>query len=256
MGVPNYARGSVGLRGLRHEGEYEKNVDHESEWMAIAKQREVMVERAKENQAIEDRRNEDKGSDDSDVDNFEKDNAANSEAGFESLHGLDEEQGIKYLVFDPKDMDNPNLEIGMQGILAGYSPSFGIDGTFLKGPLEEILLIVVGIDPNNGFFPITYAICQGENKNSWTCFLNLSNEDLMIEKDYEWTLKSDKQKGIIQTCEPYSQMLTIGLASVKKEKEDANDVGDVSTQDGDGTIDVVDENQVSKRTRISKGEGT
>ncbi|KAL3502277.1 hypothetical protein ACH5RR_036726 [Cinchona calisaya] len=72
----------------------------------------MMVERAKENQAIEITRNEDGGSD-SDVDNSDKDDAANSMAEFESLHGSYKEQGIQYPVFDPKDMDNPNLEVGM-----------------------------------------------------------------------------------------------------------------------------------------------
>ncbi|KAL3512669.1 hypothetical protein ACH5RR_025386 [Cinchona calisaya] len=65
----------------------------------------------KKNQAIEIRRNED-GGPDSVVDNSDKDDAANSEAEFESLRGSDKEQGMQYPVFD-KDMDNLNLEVGM-----------------------------------------------------------------------------------------------------------------------------------------------
>ncbi|KAL3522532.1 hypothetical protein ACH5RR_015366 [Cinchona calisaya] len=80
--------------------------------ICVSKQSEIMVERVKENQAIEIRRNKD-GRLDSDVDNSDKDDAANSEAEFESLHGSDEEQGMQYPVFDLKDMDNPNLEVGM-----------------------------------------------------------------------------------------------------------------------------------------------
>ncbi|KAL3528025.1 hypothetical protein ACH5RR_012681 [Cinchona calisaya] len=232
-----------------------------------------MAEKAMENQAIEIRRNED-GGPDSDVDNSDKDDAANSKAEFESLHGSDEEQGMQYPVFDTKHMDNPNLEIGMvfssfrkfkaavrswnikkgkpfkfvksdkirvrvrrsnlgttvvmkmvdgycdtstnrpkfqrlymcftavrEGFLARCRPLFGLDGTFLKKSIRGMLLISVGIDPNNGFFPIAYAACEGQNKDSWAWFLNLLKEDLMIKRDYEWTLMSNKQKGIIQACE-------------------------------------------------------
>ncbi|KAL3515897.1 hypothetical protein ACH5RR_022799 [Cinchona calisaya] len=200
-----------------------------------------------EENAIEIRRYEDGGSDRV-VDNSDKDDATNSEVEFESLHGSDKEQGMQYPVFDPKDIDNPNLEVGMgkglalsmihgseedqytklndyiievkrsnldatvvmkmvdrycdistnrqkfqrlymcftavmEVILAGCRPLFGLDGTLLKGPSGGMLLTAVGIDPNNGFFPIAYAACERENKDSWAWFLNLLKEDLMIERD-------------------------------------------------------------------------
>ncbi|KAL3502537.1 hypothetical protein ACH5RR_036986 [Cinchona calisaya] len=88
-----------------------------------------------------------------------------------------------------------------EGFLARCRPLFGLGGTFLKKSIRGMLLISVGIDPNNGFFPIAYAACEEQNKDSWAWFLNLLKEYLMIKRDYEWTLMSNKQKGIIKACE-------------------------------------------------------
>ncbi|KAL3519365.1 hypothetical protein ACH5RR_017514 [Cinchona calisaya] len=78
--------------------------------------------------------------------------------------------------------------------LVACRPFFGLDGTFLKGDARGVLLTAVGVDPNNGFFPIAYAATEEETKDSWMWFLNLLKEDLKIEKDYEWTIMNDKQK--------------------------------------------------------------
>lgn len=88
-----------------------------------------------------------------------------------------------------------------EGVLKACRPLIGLDGTFLKGPAGGVLLTAVEVDPNNGLYPIAYATTEGETKDSWVWFLSLLREDLQIERDYEWTLMSDKQKGIIQACE-------------------------------------------------------
>lgn len=54
----------------------------------------------------------------------------------------------------------------VEGFKAGCRPLFGLDGTFLKGPAGGILLTAVGVDPNNGYFPIAYAATEGENRDS------------------------------------------------------------------------------------------
>ncbi|XP_027171686.1 uncharacterized protein LOC113771285 [Coffea eugenioides] len=88
-----------------------------------------------------------------------------------------------------------------KGFLDACRPLFGFDGTFLKSAAGGVLLIAVGVDPNNGLYPIAYAAIEGETKDSWIWFLTLFKKDLKIEKNYEWTIMSDKQKGIIQACE-------------------------------------------------------
>lgn len=93
-----------------------------------------------------------------------------------------------------------------EGFLAACRPIFGLDGTFLEGAAGGVLLTAVGVDPNNGLYPIAYAAAEEETKDSWIWFLNLLGEDLKIQKDYEWAIMSDKQKGLIQACEIIFQM--------------------------------------------------
>ncbi|XP_027150479.1 uncharacterized protein LOC113750733 [Coffea eugenioides] len=88
-----------------------------------------------------------------------------------------------------------------QGFLDGCRSLIGVDGTFLKGSVGGVLLIAVGFDANNSIYPVAYAIAEGENKESWAWFFKLLKEDLKIERDYELTIMSDKQKGLIQACD-------------------------------------------------------
>ncbi|KAG8387276.1 hypothetical protein BUALT_Bualt02G0004600 [Buddleja alternifolia] len=87
------------------------------------------------------------------------------------------------------------------GFLAGCRPYIGVDGCHLKGPNGGVLLAAVGIDPNNNSFPICYAVVGRETKELWGWFLTLLKHDLQIERDYEWTFTSDKQKGLIPAFE-------------------------------------------------------
>ncbi|XP_071924894.1 uncharacterized protein [Coffea arabica] len=50
-------------------------------------------------------------------------------------------------------------------------------------------------------FPSAYAAAEGESKDSWCWFFKLLKEDLKVEKDYEWTIMSDKQKSLIEACD-------------------------------------------------------
>ncbi|KAL0375554.1 UNVERIFIED_CONTAM: hypothetical protein Scaly_0673000 [Sesamum calycinum] len=51
--------------------------------------------------------------------------------------------------------------------LAGCRPVICVDGCHLKGPHGGVLLAAVGIDPNNNFFPICYAVVMRENREIW-----------------------------------------------------------------------------------------
>lgn len=70
----------------------------------------------------------------------------------------------------------------------------GLDDYFLKGPYGGQLLTAVGVDPNNGMWPVAWAIVESENTQSWVWFINLLVEDLGIANDGSWTFISDKQK--------------------------------------------------------------
>ncbi|KAI3809479.1 hypothetical protein L1987_25455 [Smallanthus sonchifolius] len=73
----------------------------------------------------------------------------------------------------------------------------GLDGAFMKGPFPGQILTAVGIDPNNGIYPLSYAIVEAENLSSWTWFLNCLGDDLELDANSNFTFISDRQKGII-----------------------------------------------------------
>lgn len=60
------------------------------------------------------------------------------------------------------------------------------------------MLAAVSLDPNNNIYPISYAIVEGETKETWLWFLRLLDSDLEIEANqHTWTFMYDKQKGLI-----------------------------------------------------------
>ncbi|XP_062114511.1 uncharacterized protein LOC133825611 [Humulus lupulus] len=75
-------------------------------------------------------------------------------------------------------------------------PLVGLDGCFLKGYCKGILLAAIGIDAENSMFPIAYAICEKENTETWTWFLTLLKEDLSEVDHRNFTMISDRQKGL------------------------------------------------------------
>ncbi|EPS64713.1 hypothetical protein M569_10068, partial [Genlisea aurea] len=91
------------------------------------------------------------------------------------------------------------------GFLVSCRPLVGLDGCFLKGSFEDELLVAIGLDPNNSICPIAWAMVEGENKSSWTWFLNLLKFDLKISEENmrDFTFMSDKDKGLT----PALQML-------------------------------------------------
>lgn len=44
------------------------------------------------------------------------------------------------------------------GYLSGCRPLIGIDGTHIKKPYQEVLLLVVTLDDNNGVYPLALGV--------------------------------------------------------------------------------------------------
>jgi hypothetical protein len=74
----------------------------------------------------------------------------------------------------------------------GCRPFIGVDGCHLKTKYGGILLIAVGRDPNDQYFPLAFGVCETETKESWRWFLTLLLEDIGQEK--RWVFISDQQK--------------------------------------------------------------
>lgn len=72
-----------------------------------------------------------------------------------------------------------------------------MDGCFLKRQYGGQLLAACGIDPNNNWYPFCYAIVEAETKETWHWFINYMRDDLDVVDSAEWTMISDKQKGLL-----------------------------------------------------------
>ncbi|XP_015165306.1 uncharacterized protein [Solanum tuberosum] len=75
-------------------------------------------------------------------------------------------------------------------------PIIGLDGTFLKGKCKGQLLVVVGQDSMNHFYPIAWAVVEKENTGTWTWFIQLLRISLELKNGEIVTFMSDMQKGL------------------------------------------------------------
>jgi hypothetical protein len=51
-----------------------------------------------------------------------------------------------------------------------------VDGTFLIGKYRGVLMIAVGVDPDNQLVPLALALAKGENDDNWCWFLKLMRQ--------------------------------------------------------------------------------
>ncbi|XP_042396840.1 uncharacterized protein LOC121986986 [Zingiber officinale] len=95
-----------------------------------------------------------------------------------------------------------------EGFKKACRPLIGVDGCFLKTSYGGQLLTVVGLDPNNNIFPISYVMVERETKDTWMWFLQILDSDIGFGDGDGWTFMSDKQKGLIPIFEslfPYAE---------------------------------------------------
>ncbi|KAM1757950.1 hypothetical protein ACFX11_007131 [Malus domestica] len=60
-----------------------------------------------------------------------------------------------------------------RGFVEGCRPVVGFDGCHIKGSHPGQILSAVGIDANNGMFPIAFAVVEIENTETWTWFMEI-----------------------------------------------------------------------------------
>ncbi|XP_076905840.1 uncharacterized protein LOC143561732 [Bidens hawaiensis] len=88
-----------------------------------------------------------------------------------------------------------------QGFKAIGRDLLGLDGAFMKGPFTGQILSVVGVDPNNGIYPVSFAVVETENLSSWTWFLENLGDDLDLGPNSCFTFMSDRKKGLLPAIE-------------------------------------------------------
>ncbi|GJT30233.1 putative reverse transcriptase domain-containing protein [Tanacetum coccineum] len=87
-----------------------------------------------------------------------------------------------------------SLKLGFRACRRDLS---GLDGAFMKGPFPSQVLVAVGLDSNNGIYPLAYALVEAESKSSWCWFLQCLGDDIDSHPNLNFTFISDRQKGII-----------------------------------------------------------
>ncbi|KAK4839483.1 hypothetical protein QYF36_022295 [Acer negundo] len=71
-------------------------------------------------------------------------------------------------------------------------PILGLDGCFIKGFHIGQLFTVIGVDPNNQMYPVTYVLVESECKDIWCWFLELLGSDLELNNFYGIVWITDK----------------------------------------------------------------
>ncbi|XP_062006062.1 uncharacterized protein LOC133723261 [Rosa rugosa] len=74
-----------------------------------------------------------------------------------------------------------------KGWREGCRPCIRLDGCHLKSVHKGQLLSAMGIDGNNGIYPIAWAIVEAESRDTWTWFLEFLREDLDIHHRTHYT---------------------------------------------------------------------
>ncbi|KAK9985652.1 hypothetical protein SO802_030603, partial [Lithocarpus litseifolius] len=80
------------------------------------------------------------------------------------------------------------------GFLEECRPIISLDACHLRGFLKGQLLAAVGIDRNDGMYPIAFAVCESETKDSWSWFPELFLTDIGPVREHGWTFFSNQQK--------------------------------------------------------------
>jgi hypothetical protein len=79
-----------------------------------------------------------------------------------------------------------------KGFLSGCRPFIGVDGCHLKTMYGGILLVAVGRDANDQYYPLAFGVVENETNDAWRWFLTLLLDD--IGTDRRWVFISDQQK--------------------------------------------------------------
>ncbi|GKE28317.1 mutator type transposase [Tanacetum coccineum] len=96
------------------------------------------------------------------------------------------------------------------GFKAGKRDLLGLDGCFLSGPYPGQILTAVGVDPNNGIYPLAYAVVESETKESWLWFLDCLGDDMELFKNSNFTFILDRKKGKLSRAKKTATCLKCG----------------------------------------------
>ncbi|GJX07497.1 multidrug resistance-associated protein 5 [Tanacetum coccineum] len=79
-----------------------------------------------------------------------------------------------------------------------YRKIIALDGCFLKSLNQGEILTTIGRDGNNHIYPVAWVVVNVENKDNWTWFLELLEQDLGSSRGNGLTMMSDQHKGLME----------------------------------------------------------
>ncbi|CAL2264889.1 unnamed protein product [Prunus armeniaca] len=88
-----------------------------------------------------------------------------------------------------------------KGFLNGCKHVVCLDGCHVKWPHLGQVLSAMGVDANNGMFPLAYAYVEIESNSTRLWFLELLSGDLNITNSHGYVFMTDKQKGLIHVVD-------------------------------------------------------
>nr|GEW55074.1 transposase, mutator type [Tanacetum cinerariifolium] len=142
-----------------------------------------------------------------------------------------------------------NCKIDVQQELNPNSPT----RTFRMGVYQ--ILTAVGVDANNGIYPVVYAIVEAESKASWCWFLNLRGEDLdgWIDSLHELStletsLKRTLSKGIVHHLRRLNDLKTFTTSSKKATNNSTKPGNEINTRNPSASLKNL-ENQIEQLTK-------
>ncbi|GKB96929.1 hypothetical protein Tco_0983066 [Tanacetum coccineum] len=115
---------------------------------------------------------------------------------------------VKIDVYGEEDHEKPTrmfrrIYVCLGALKRGFKESgrelLGLDGAFMRGQYSGQMLTAVGVDANNGIYPVAYGIVESENQYSWTWFLTCLGDDFDLYTNSNFTFITDRQKGLVPT---------------------------------------------------------
>ncbi|KAL6519612.1 hypothetical protein OROMI_032888 [Orobanche minor] len=90
----------------------------------------------------------------------------------------------------------------LEGWRKACRPLIGLDGCFLKGKYLGACLVAVGMDGNNGLFPLAFFIGRKEDGYNWNKFLEILSPEFK-KHPLPLTITSDRAPSLISAIETY-----------------------------------------------------
>ncbi|KAI5416382.1 hypothetical protein KIW84_041449 [Lathyrus oleraceus] len=107
---------------------------------------------------------------------------------------------------------------GLKGFTISCRPFIGVDECHLKKKYGGILLIDVGRDPNDQYYPLAFGVCETETKKSLRWFPTLLLEDIGQEKRWVFIFDHKRNSSLRERVDRWKHRI-MRIPRLKLDKE-------------------------------------